>query len=130
MIVIDASVAAFLLGDDGQFGARLRARVAGQRLFAPEILDLEVISTWRRAARAGRLQPQRAQQALRDLDDLSITRTRHRLLVPRIWELRDNLSSYDGVYVALAEALKAPLLTADARVARAPGLRCEVELFA
>ena len=55
-------------------------------------------------------------------------RTPHRLLVPRVWELRDNLSAYDAAYVALAEALDAPLLTADARLTRATGPRCRFEL--
>ena len=52
----------------------------------------------------------------------------HRLLAPRVWELRDNLSAYDASYVALAEALQIPLVTTDARLARAPGIRCEVEV--
>jgi predicted nucleic acid-binding protein len=128
VIVLDSSVAVYLLGDDEAIGDRMRRRVAGQTLIAPELLDLEVLSAWRRVARAGRFPPRRAQQALDDLDRLAVRRARLRLLIPRIWELRDNLSAYDASYVALAEALDAPLLTADARLTRATGPRCRFEL--
>jgi predicted nucleic acid-binding protein len=127
VIVVDASVVVGLLEDSPQ-GEQLRRRLAGELLSAPELLDLEVVMVWRRLARAGRLEQRRALQALSDLDELELRRARIRLLIPRIWELRDNLSAYDASYVALAEALDAPLLTADARLTRATGPRCRFEL--
>lgn len=84
---------------------------------------------WRRQLIAGWLDESGAQQALDDLAALNLVRAPHLPLMPRIWELRDNLTPYDAAYVALAEALGATLLTADARSTRAPGLRCEVELL-
>ncbi len=71
-----------------------------------------------------------ADLAVADLSELLIRRYPHRALLPRIWELRHNLTPYDAAYAALAEVLGAPLLTADAKLAGAPGLRCEVELLA
>lgn len=130
MIVVDASVVASALGDDGPDGDRMRARLAGERLLAPEVVDLEVVSVWRRAARAGGLDARRAQQALVDLAALPLVRAPHVPLLRRIWELRENLTPYDAAYVALAKALDAPLLTGDRRLADAPGLGCDVELVA
>jgi predicted nucleic acid-binding protein len=129
VIVVDASVLASALGDDGGDGERARRRLAGERLFAPELVDLEVASVWRRAARAGRLGPKRADQALTDLAALPLARAPHQPLMSRIWELRDNHTPYDASYVALAEALETSLLTADRRLAQAPGARCKVELL-
>jgi predicted nucleic acid-binding protein len=130
VIVVDASIVASALGDDGSDGERARQRLAGERLFAPELLDLEVASVWRRAARAGRLGERRASQALEDLAALPLGRAPHQPFMSRIWELRDNLTPYDAAYVALAEELEAPLLTADRRLAKALGARCEIELLA
>lgn len=130
MIVVDASVLATALSDDGSDGARLRTRLDAERtLCAPEIIDLEVAMAWRRQLNAGWLDENGAQQALDDLAALNLARTSHLPLMPRIWELRENLTPYDAAYVALAEALDVPLLTADARSTRAPGLRCAVELL-
>jgi predicted nucleic acid-binding protein len=128
VIVADASVIAPALADDGGDGERARSHLIDQRLAAPELLDLEVASVWRRAARAGRLEGRRARQALGDLAALPIARIPHQPLMRRVWELRDNLTPYDAAYVALAEALNAPLLTADRRVYKAPGSRCEILL--
>lgn len=129
MIVIDASIVASALGDDGSDGGRARDRLVGERLFAPELVDLEVASVWRRAARSGRLERRRAHQALTDLASLPLDRAPHQPLMGRIWELRENLTPYDAAYVALAEALGTPLLTADQHLARAPGASCEIELL-
>lgn len=129
MIVVDASVLASALGDDGVDGARARGRLAGERLFAPEIVDLEVASVWRRAVGAKRLDPRRALQALADLKALPLARAAHLPLIARIWQLRENLTTYDAAYVALAEAIPAPLVTADQRLARAPGLDCEIAVL-
>lgn len=123
MIVIDASVLASALGDDGHDGTTARARIAGEDLAAPEIIDLEVLSVWRRTLTDER----RAALALADLDEMPLRRAPHLPLLSRCWELRHNLTPYDAAYVALAEVLEAPLLTADRRLARASGRRCEVE---
>ena len=128
-MIVDASIVASALGDDGSDGGRARRRLAGERLVAPELIDLQVGSVWRRAARAGRLDGKRAGQALADLAALPLARARHQPLMSRIWELRDNHTPYDAAYVALAEALEALLLTADRRLAQAPGTRCEIELI-
>ncbi len=100
-----------------------------ERLAAPALVDLEVVSVLRRASRGGSLEERRAGQALADLLVLPLRRGPHGPLLARIWELRDNLTAYAAAYVAMAEALEAPLLTADARLPHATGIRCEVELI-
>lgn len=130
MIVVDASVLAPALADDGPDGDRARHRLRGEQLIAPELIDLEVLSTLRRAARGGRLDERRSSQALDDLAALPLRRVSHLPLVPRAWELRDNLTAYDAAYVALAEALSALLLTADGAFEKVSGVRCEVEVLA
>jgi predicted nucleic acid-binding protein len=125
VIVIDASVLATALGDDGQGGAAARARIRGEDLAAPEIIDLEVASVWRRTLTDDR----RAALALADLTDIPLRRAPHLPLLERCWELRHNLTPYDASYVALAEALEVVLLTADRRLTRANGIRCEVEAW-
>lgn len=129
MIVVDASVLAPALSDDDPDGDLARARIAHVALAAPQIIDLEVISVFRRAARSRRLAPRRAQQAVDDLLALELHRVPHTHLLPRVWELRDTLSAYDAAYVALAEHLAAPLVTADRKLARAKGIACDVELL-
>lgn len=123
MIVVDASVLAPALADDGADGDRARACLVGERLAAPALVDLEVVSVLRRAARGGKLDGRRAGQALADLLALPLRRGPHGPLLARIWELRDNLIAYDAAYVALAEALDSRLLTADVRLPRAVGVR-------
>jgi predicted nucleic acid-binding protein len=129
VIVVDASVVATALGDDGSDGQRARASFAGEQLCAPELIDIEVASVWRRVARTGGLSSQRAAQALADLADLPLARAPHGPLMVRIWELRENLTPYDAAYIALAEALESPFLTADERLAQAPGIACAVEVL-
>lgn len=129
MIVVDASVLAPALGDDDADGDRARERLRGERLVAPELVNLEVVSVLRRAARAGRLEERRSAQALADLGALPLRRVSHLPLLPRVWELRDNLTAYDAAYVALAEVLGALLLTADGPLKRATGIRCEIEVL-
>lgn len=129
MIVVDASVLVTALGDDGADGDTARARLRGETLAAPEIVDLEVASVLRRQLLAGHLDGRRAALALADLADLPLRRASHRPLLARCWELRDNLTVYDASYVALAEALDVVLLTGDTRLSRTPGLRAQVELL-
>jgi predicted nucleic acid-binding protein len=129
LIVVDASIIAFALGDDGGRGDRARDRLSGEDLSAPEIIYLEVISAWRGALRSGQLKEPRADQALVDLAELPLSRAPHEPLIPRVWELRNNLTPYDAAYVALAESINAALVTADRRLAKAPGLRCKTQVL-
>lgn len=129
MIVVDASVLATALLDDGDGGDRARDRLRGEVLVAPELVDLEVLAAIRRQAAARGADKRRTEVAQRELQDLPMHRVSHRLLLPRCWQLRDNLTTYDASYVALAEAFEVSLLTADRRLARAPGLRCAVEML-
>jgi predicted nucleic acid-binding protein len=129
MIVVDASIVVTALADDGDDGDQARRRLRGERLAAPHLIDLEVVSAWRRLAAAGALDDRRAGLALADLAALRIDRVPHGRLLPRCWELRSNLTVYDAVYMALAEALDVVLLTADKRLVNAPGSRCTVELL-
>lgn len=130
MIVVDASVIVTALADDGPDGERHRARLAGERLVAPHVLDVEVVSAWRRRAAGGALDERRMQLARDDLRSLPIRRVPHLPLLERCWELRANLTTYDAVYVALAELMDAPLVTLDARLADAPGPTCSIEVLA
>ena len=127
LLVLDASalLRVLLPGADPDLVARLGE---DGDLHAPHLLDLEVISALRRLSRARKLTVDRATDALTDLSDLNLTRYPHELLLPRIWQLRDNLSAYDAAYIALAEALEAPLLTADARLAGSSGHGATIDL--
>ncbi len=89
---------------------------------------MELPQVLRRSAAAGEVDANRCRAALEDFAGLPLTRYPHDLLLPRIWELRDNLSAYDPAYVALAEALDVPSLTRDRRLARAPGVQARVEV--
>jgi predicted nucleic acid-binding protein len=129
VLVVDASVLVVALADDGLDGDRTRARLGGQRIAIPELADLEVASVLRRQVTIGGLDTRRARLAWSDLAELPIQRAPHLPLLPRCWELRANLTIYAAAYVALAEALDATLLTADGRIAKAPGLTCSVELL-
>lgn len=129
MIVVDASVLAPALGDDGQDGDTARARLRDETLTAPEIIDLEVASVLRRQSRSGALDARRAGLALQDRIDLPLQRVAHRRLLTRCWQLRDTVWTYDAAYVALAEALDLVLMTADVRLSRAPGLSARIDLL-
>ncbi|MGI9119043.1 MAG: type II toxin-antitoxin system VapC family toxin [Acidimicrobiales bacterium] len=129
MIVVDASVMVPALADDGTDGDSARARLRGERLAAPHVIDLEVASTWRRMASAGELGPRRVDLALSDLLALRLERVSHGPLLRRCWDLRANVGIYDAAYVALAKAMDTTLLTADGRLAAAPGVRCSIEVL-
>jgi predicted nucleic acid-binding protein len=129
VIVVDASIIVTGLADDGPDGDRVRARLRGERLVAPHVIDLEVTSAWRRLVAAGHLDDRRVTLALVDLDSLRIERASHGPLLGRCWELRDNLTVYDAAYIALAEIVESTLLTGDARMVGAPGIRCDVEVI-
>ncbi len=99
-----------------------------QTLHAPHLLDVEVAQVVRRYAANGEIDGERGRLALTDLADFPLQRYPHDFLLPRIWELRNNLTAYDSAYVALAEVLDAPLLTRDRRLASAAGHRAQIEL--
>ena len=129
VIVVDASVLAVALGDDGIDGRSARERLAGETLVAPELVDLEVVSVWRRHVAAKLMPARRAAGALADLADLPLRRSSHQPLLDRIWDLRHVVTPYDAAYIALAEALDVVLVTADARLSRASGVNCEIEII-
>jgi len=129
LIVLDASaVLEVLLRSPTAAVVEERIFDSEQTLHAPHLIDVEVTQVLRRYAAAGESEPERCRAALDDLADLPMTRYPHDLLLPRAWELRHNLTIYDAVYVALAEALEASLLTCDQRLERAPGHRAKVEV--
>lgn len=123
--MVDASVVLRLLLRTGAAADDVRAAVAAEDLHAPHLVDVEVASGLRRLAAAGSVRPERAAEALADLAVLRLDRYPQTPLLPRVWQLRDNLSAYDASYVALAEFLDCALLTCDRGLATAPGSRCE-----
>src|SRR5271157_3552175 len=112
-------------------GQRIEKRIYShnESLHTPHLLDLEVTQVLRRLVREGALPAHRADEAVRDLLDLRITRYPHFVLLPRIWQLRHNFSAYDAAYVVLAEELGARLVTRDSRLASASGHTAAIELF-
>lgn len=129
MIVVDASVLANAVGDDGADGAVARAALRGEEVAAPDLVDVETVSVLRKRWLAEDLTVRRFQRAVDDLADLALTRHPGLPLMPRAFELRSNVTPYDAAYIGLAEALGCPLLTGDARLVAAPGPRCEVRLL-
>ena len=107
----------------------LADRLAGSRLHAPHLLDVEFLHALRRLVATGRVPADRAPVIRADFGSLRIVRYPHGLLLDRMWELRDNLTAYDATFVALSEALEAPLVTTDARLAAAPGHQAVIEAY-
>lgn len=128
VLVVDASVLAPVVADAGQDGLRFRERLRGELVAGPDLLRVEVVSVVRQHANRGQLTAEQADAAIADLLDFPVTLFPTTPLLRRVWELRQNLTAYDGCYVALAEAVDSPLVTGDRRLARATGLRCVVEL--
>ncbi len=122
MIVVDASAALSALFNDGP----ARRGLADEQLHAPHLIDSEVANGIRRRVDARQLTSDDGWTTLDHWRRLAVTRYAVVSLLDRVWELRDNLSAYDAGYVALAEALRCSLLTADARLSRAPGIRCSI----
>lgn len=130
MIVIDASVLANVVGDDGPAGRSARDRIAAAAQWsAPDLVDVETVSVLRRRWRAGDLTARRFRSAVTDLISLPIVRFPTGPLMIRAYELRSNVTPYDATYVALAEGLSCPLVSADRRLAQAPGIRCDVDIL-
>lgn len=124
MIVIDASAAVLGLLNDGD----ARAMLSTSSMLCPHLADSEVAHALRAQVLRGEVTAEDASQALDAWRRLGIERVGVRGLLSRIWELRDNVSAYDATYVAVAEALEAPLVTADGRLSRASGPRCTVTI--
>jgi len=131
VIVLDASAAAAVLLNLGARAPHIRKRMAESDgdLHMPHLFEIEVLSVLRRYFLRGELSPQRARLALHRLSTMRFTRYPHTALIFRVWELRDNVTPYDAAYIALAETLKAPLITTDARLAQAPGKRAAIEVY-
>ena len=128
MLVVDASVL-FEVVADSPHSERLRRRLADDTdQVAPHLIDAEVLAVIQAKHRQGVIDLTAASQAVDDLASWPGERWSHRPLLERVWQLRDNVRAYDALYVALAEALDATLLTLDRRLAAAPGLRCDVEI--
>jgi predicted nucleic acid-binding protein len=125
VIVLDAS--AVLLRTPNAEAVERRLFASRQTLHAPHLLDVEIAQVVRRYAAAGEIDQERGRAALADLSDFPLRRYPHDILLPRIWDLRYNLTAYDAAYVALAEALDAHLLTRDHRLAAAAGHHARVE---
>jgi predicted nucleic acid-binding protein len=130
MIVLDASAAIDWLLQTSS-GKRIEKRIyaPSESLHAPHLLDLEVTQVLRRLTQQGTVSGTRADEAVRDLLDLRVTRYPHLVLLPRIWQLRHNLSAYDAAYVVLSEKLGAPLITRDGSLAHTSGHGATIELF-
>jgi len=129
VIVLDASAVVELLLQT-ESGRTVASRIADPTtsLHVPHLADVEVAQALRRYACDGDLDIADGETALEELRALDLQRHSHEPLLDRVWELRDNLSAYDAVYVALAEALDGDLVTCDGRLARAPGVRARIEL--
>lgn len=130
MIVLDASaMTEFLL--QTPLGLKVEARLlrGDDEFHVPHLFDVEITQALRRLVRARELSIARAEEALADLVDFDLWRHAHVDLLPRVWELRGNLTSYDAVYVALAEALASPLVTCDAPLGASPGHTARIEVI-
>jgi predicted nucleic acid-binding protein len=131
LIVIDASALLEILLRTERADRLMERTFSGsEQMHAPQLLDIEITQVLRRLVRQKEITAARGEQALQDLSDVLIERHQHQALIRRIWQLRDSLSAYDGAYVALAEALAAPLLTCDSKLAGAHGHRATIELVA
>lgn len=129
MIVVDSSaVLEVLLRTPACAKAERRILAPKEVLCAPHLLDLEVAQVLRRYWLSGVLTVERAREALADFLDLRISRYPHDVFVDRIWELKSNMTAYDAAFVALAEALRAPLITRDKRLARSTGHSARIVL--
>jgi predicted nucleic acid-binding protein len=128
VIVVDASaMLEFLL--QTPLGSRVEARLVrdGEEFHSPHLMDAEVVQGLRRLVRSGEVSATRATEAIEDLSDLDLHRHAHLHLLTRAWQLRANVTSYDAMYVALAEALGATMITCDSSLAKAPGHRARIE---
>ena len=130
MIVVDASVLANVVGDDGADGQRSRRELrAASDLSAPDLVDVETVAVLRKRWIAGTITARRFSAAIGDLEAMALERYPTLALMRRAYELRANVTAYDATYIALAEALQCELLTADNRLANAPSTRCVIRVI-
>ncbi len=130
MIVIDASVLANVVGDDGSDGRRARHEFRNARdVAAPDLVDVETVAVLRKRWIAGTVSDRRFAAAVEDLGQLDLDRYPTLPFMRRAYELRANVTAYDSAYVALAETLGCELLTADGRLANASGPRCAIRVL-
>jgi predicted nucleic acid-binding protein len=122
MLVVDTSAVLAALAERTPDGELVRRLADDGDLHAPHLIDIEILQALRRLVRGGKLSAERAEDVRTDVAALAITRYGHEPLADRVWALRENLTAYDAVFVALSEALEVPLVTCDARVASAPGI--------
>ena len=123
-MVLDASAAVAVLLDKGANGRWARQQLATGSAAAPHLMPAEAANILRRATRSGEISADTASLAHADLLELDVELFDYRPLATRVWQLRENVTSYDGWYVALAESLAVDLVTLDRRLARAPGCLC------
>jgi len=126
-LVIDASLVVSALVDSGSTGTWAESLLATEPLTAPHLMPVEAANILRRAAMAGNISADAASMAYADLLDLRVELFPYAPFAARVWELRDNVTSYDAWYIALAESLGSRVATLDLRLARAPGPRCEFD---
>ncbi|HUO73996.1 MAG TPA: type II toxin-antitoxin system VapC family toxin [Solirubrobacteraceae bacterium] len=130
MIVVDASVLANVIGDDGADGRRARGEIRGAgQVAAPDLVDVETVAVLRKRWLAGTISDRRFEAAIADLEQLGISRYPTLPLMRRAVELRANVTAYDASYVALAELLGCEVLTGDDRLVGASGPRCAIRLL-
>ena len=130
MIVVDASVLANAIGDDGGDGKRARGEIrASGELAAPDLVDVETVAVLRKRWLAGTITDRRFEAAVGDLESIDVDRYPTLPLMRRAYELRSNVTAYDASYVALAELLDCELLTGDQRLASALRVRCPVRVL-
>ena len=130
MIVLDASILANVIGDDGADGRRARSEVrsAGE-MAAPDLVDVEAVAVLRKRWMAGTVSDIRFAEAIDDLQAIGLERYPALPLMRRSYDLRANVTAYDATYIALAELLDCELLTGDRRLARAHGPRCVIRVL-
>jgi predicted nucleic acid-binding protein len=126
VIVVDTSAVLAVLAGRTPDGALVQRLTDDGDLHAPHLIDIEILQALRGLVRGGKLSLDRADDVRTDVADLTITRYGHEPLADRVWALRDNLTAYDAVFVALSEALEVPLITCDTRLAAAPGIAVEL----
>jgi predicted nucleic acid-binding protein len=129
VIVVDASAVTELLLQT-ELGRRVERRLYGDEdLHAPHLLDVEVLSALRRLVQAGEMLPQRAEEAIEDLNSIRLIRHGHLDLATRAWELCQNVTAYDAMYIALAESLDATVVTCDRPFGARPGHSAPIKVI-
>ena len=129
MLVVDASCLFEVVADTPRAGEIAARLAADADQMAPQVIDVEVLGVIRAHYLRGHLDGTAAGQAVADLRDWPADRIGNRWLLDRAWELRDSVRGWDAFYIAVAEAFEAPLLTLDARLAHAHGIRCHIEVL-